>query len=326
MGCYIDVDSVYIRKSGNPMLKRLWKTDVPLTVTGLLMLPVLAIAAVGLIVDPRLITGALAWLKPAKFALSIAVYVFTLAWTFTLIPGFKRSRRIVGWVTASVMVLEMGIIALQAWRGTTSHFNFSTPVNAALFMVMGAAIVLQTVTSIAVATALWRQEFEDQALGWALRLGMTITIIGAFSGALMTRPTANQLAAAHAGQAMPVIGGHTVGAPDGGPGIPGTGWSTGHGDLRVPHFVGLHALQALLLIAFGLRRRPLPADAQARLTVTAAGSYFALFAILLAQALRGQPVLHPDTLTVGTLGGWALATVFCLWRSVARAMTIGALR
>ena len=304
------------------MLKRLWKADAPLTVTGLVMLPALAIAAVGLIVDPRLITGAPAWLKPAKFALSIAVYAFTLAWTFTFIPGFKRTRRIVGWVTAIVMMLELGVIALQAWRGATSHFNFSTPLNGVLFTIMGAAIGLQTVTSIAVATALWRQEFEDQALGWALRLGMTITIIGAFSGALMTRPTADQLAAAHAGQAMPVIGAHTVGAPDGGSGIPVTGWSREHGDLRVPHFAGLHALQVLSLVAFVLRRRRLPADAQARLTVTAAGSYFALFAILLAQALRGQPVVHPDSLTLGALGGWALVTVFCASRSVTRAVAI----
>ena len=36
----------------------------PLTVTGLLMLPVLAIAVARLIIDPRLITGAPAWLKP----------------------------------------------------------------------------------------------------------------------------------------------------------------------------------------------------------------------------------------------------------------------
>jgi hypothetical protein len=305
------------------MLKRLWKTDAPLTATGLLMLPVLAILALGLIVDPRLITGAPAWLKPAKFALSIAFYVFTLAWMFTFIPGFKRTRRIVGWVTAIVMVLELSIIALQAWRGTTSHFNFSTPLNAVLFSVMGTAIVLQTVTSIAVAIALWRQEFEDQALGWALRLAMIITIIGAFSGGLMTRPTADQLAAAHAGKSMPVIGAHTVGAPDGGSGIPGTGWSAEHGDLRVPHFVGLHALQALPLIAFMLRRRRLSSDAKVRLTLTAAGSYFALFAMLLAQALRGQPVLHPDALTMETLGVWALVTAICAWRSVERNVAIG---
>jgi hypothetical protein len=305
------------------MLKRLWKTDAPLTVTGLLVLPAVAIAAVGLIVDPRLITGAPVWLKPAKFALSIAVYVFTLAWMFTFIPGFKRTRRIVGWVTAIVMLLELAIISLQAWRGTTSHFNFSTPLNAALFTVMGTAIVLQTVTSIALAIALWRQEFEDQALGWAWRLAMIITIIGAFSGGLMTRPTADQFAAAHAGQAMPVIGARTVGAPDGGPGIPGTGWSSEHGDLRVPHFFGLHALQALPLFALVLRRKRLPTDSKVHLTLTAAGSYFALFAILLTQALRGQSVLYPDALTIETLGAWALLTAICGWRSVARVGTIG---
>src|SRR5215469_14139668 len=154
----LDVDSVHIG-GRHPMLKRLWKTDAPLTATGLMMLPVLAILAVGVIVDPRLITGAPAWLKPAKFALSIAVYVFTLAWIFTFIPGFKKTRRIVGWVTAIVMVLELSIISVQAWRGTTSHFNVSTTLNAVLFTVMGTAIVLQTVTSIAVAVALWRQEF-----------------------------------------------------------------------------------------------------------------------------------------------------------------------
>ena len=136
----------------------------------------------------------------------------------------------------------------------------------------------------------------------------------------MTRPTADQLAAAHAGQAMPVIGAHTVGAPDGGPGIRGTGWSTEHGDLRVPHFVGLHALQVLPLLAFLLRRRRLSSDAKVRLTFTAAGSYFALFAILLAQTLRGEPVLHPDALTMETLGVWALATAICAWRSVARTL------
>src|SRR5215471_5518602 len=192
---YIDVDTVHI-EGRNQMLTRLWKTNTPLMITGLLMLPALTLALAGLVVDPRLITGAPAWLKPAKFAVSIAIYVFTLAWIFTFIPDFKRTRRIVGWVTAIVMVLELAIIDLQAYRGTTSHFNFSTPLNAALFAVMGAAIVMQTLTSVTVAIALWQQKFEDQAFGWALRLGMIVTIIGGFSGALMTRPPATQLAAA----------------------------------------------------------------------------------------------------------------------------------
>jgi hypothetical protein len=300
------------------MFKRLWKANAPLTFTGLLMLAGLTMAILGLAFDPRMITGAPAWLKPAKFAVSIAVYVFTLAWVFTLIPEWEKTRRIVGWMTAIVMVLELAIINVQAWRGTTSHFNFATPLDGVLFAVMGTAIVVQTLTSVAIAAALWRQAFADGALGWAVRLGMSITIIGAFTGGMMTTPTATQLAGAQAGQGMPVVGAHTVGAPDGEPGLPGTGWSTGHGDLRVPHFVGLHALQVLPLVAVALGRRRFSARARIRLALTAAGSYLALFGILLAQALRGQSVLATDATTIAIYGAWALVTVIGASISYAR--------
>ncbi len=164
------------------MLQRLWRTDRPLTATGWLSLAALAAALIGLAVDLRIITGAPAWLKPAKFAASIALYVFTLAWIFTFIPAWARTRRIVGWTTSLALLLELVIINLQAWRGTTSHFNVGTVFDGVLWSAMGVAIVAQTLTSVAVAVALWRQPFADRALGWALRLGVAITIVGAFSG------------------------------------------------------------------------------------------------------------------------------------------------
>lgn len=295
------------------MFERLWRGSAPLTATGMLMLVALGVAAIGLAVDPRIITGAPAWLKPAKFAVSIAIYTFTLAWIFSLLPEWTRTRRIIGWTTAVVMLLEVAIIDLQVIRGTTSHFNMGTPFDAVLLATMGAAIVVQTLSTIAVAVALWRQRFEDPALGWALRLGMTITIIGALTGGLMTRPTAEQLDAARAGQPMTIAGAHTVGAPDGGPGLPGTGWSTEHGDVRVPHFVGLHALQVLPFLAFVLARRRLSEVVRVRLTLTASASYLVLFGMLLSQALRGQSVLAPDTLTL--LGMWALGTTLAAFVS-----------
>jgi hypothetical protein len=290
------------------MFRRLWQTSPELIATAALMLLVLAGALVGLAVDPTVITGVPAWLKPAKFAVSIAIYAVTLAWIFTFIPAWIRTRRVIGWATAITMVLEIAIIGGQAWRGTTSHFNIATPANAVLFAVMGLAILVQTLSTITVAVALWRTRFDDRALGWALRFGMSLTIVGALTGGLMTRPTAAQLEAARAGERMTIAGAHTVGAPDGGPGLTGTGWSTEHGDLRVPHFVGLHALQFLPLVTLLLARGQVRPNVRVRLTLVAAASYASLYVILVLQALRGIPFVAPDTTTTAQLGVWLLAT------------------
>lgn len=286
----------------------LWAVSPPLTATGTLMLGVAAASLVGLVADPRVITGAPAWLKPFKFGVSTAAYSFTVAWVLGRLAGWPRLRRIVGWTTAIVFVFEVAVIALQAARGTTSHFNNATPLDRVLFLTMGSAIVMQTLVSVAVAVALFRHRFADRALGWALRLGMVLTIAGAFTGGLMTRPTEAQLADARAGKPMPVIGAHTVGAPDGGPGVPLTGWSSGHGDVRVPHFVGLHALQVLALAGLGVRRWRRAEAVRVRAVVTAAASYAALFAILLVQALRGESVVAPGGGTLALLVAWAAGT------------------
>ena len=269
---------------------RLWRTDPLLVGTGVFLAALAVPFGLGLLLDPRIITGAPAWLKPLKFAVSTAIYAFTLAWVFTYLPDWPRTRRVVGAGTAAAFVLEVAMIGGQAWRGTTSHFNVATPFDAAVFGVMGLVIVLQTLLAVALAVALWRQPFADPALGWALRLGVIVTVLGAFTGGLMTRPTSAQIANAHATHQMPLSGAHTVGAPDGGPGLPLTGWSTRHGDVRVPHFIGLHAWQALPLFVVLVLRHGRDRTRTA-LAITAAGAYAAVFVGLLVQALRGLPVL-----------------------------------
>ena len=288
-------------------LGRLWKGSAPLTGAGLLMLAVLVPSLVGLAADERMVTGAPVWLKPAKFAISTAIYMLTLAWIFTLLPEWPRTRRFVGWVTAIVLVLEVGIIDLQAWRGTTSHFNVGTPLDAALFLTMGLAIVVQTLGSIAAAVAVWRQT----------RFGLIITIAGATTGGLMTRPMNSHLERAQETGRIRVAGAHTVGARDGGPGLPGTGWSVEHGDLRIPHFLGLHAMQVLPLLAVVLRRRRSADNVRARLMFVAASSYGSLFGILLWQALRGQSLVQPDGTTLIALTAWAIVTAVAALKAAA---------
>ncbi len=299
------------------LLDRLWHASPPLTAVGALMLVATVASLVAMLVDPRIITGSPAWMKPFKFAVSTAIYSFTLAWIFGSLSDWPRVRRVVGWTTAIVFVLEVALIDTQAWRGTTSHFNVSTPLNAALFFVMGGAILLQTMVSVAVAVALWRQRFVDKALGWALRLGMTLTIVGALTGPLMTRPTAAQLADARAGVRMTISGAHSVGGPDGGPGVPVTGWSREHGDLRVAHFIGLHAIQVLALIAVGLRQWRVPEAARVKAVLAAAASYASLFLLLLWEALRGQSVVAPDTTALASIAIWSVVTMLvALWVGV----------
>jgi hypothetical protein len=270
-------------------LQRLWRASAPLTAIGIVMLAAFAASAIAMAVDPRQILGAPRWLKPAKFAISSAVYAFTLAWIFTRLPDRRRLTSIVGGITAAVLVLEVGIIDVQAARGLTSHFNEATTLDAALFAIMGAAIVTLWVAAMALTVALFRHRFDDAPFGWALRLGMLLTVIGQGTGALMTIPSSAQLEAARS-SGLRVSGSHTVGAPDGGPGLPITGWSREHGDLRAPHFVGMHAVQLLPAVAWSIGLFASGASRRLAVFVAAAG-YYALFAILLAQALAGHPMV-----------------------------------
>ena len=183
------------------------------------------------------------------------------------------------------MILEMAIIAAQAARGTISHYNTRTPLDGALFTIMGIAILLAWGASVAIAFALFRERSLNSPMGWALRLGMLITVFGSATGAFMVTPTKAQLTEARITHQMPVSGAHTVGAPDGGPGIPGTGWSLNHGDIRVPHFLGLHAMQVLPFLAWILKpKRP-------GLVIALSAGYAVLFVALLTQALAGIPLL-----------------------------------
>src|SRR5215218_8319344 len=52
----------------------------PLALVSAAMVPLFLLSVVGVVVDPTVITGAPAWLKPGKFAISLAIYGFTLLW------------------------------------------------------------------------------------------------------------------------------------------------------------------------------------------------------------------------------------------------------
>lgn len=267
------------------------------------------VSVAGLVFDDRTMAGEPIWLKPFKFSVSLLVYALTWAWLLSL---QRRPRRVMWWAgTASAVLLgvEMVIIVGQVVRGRASHFNAETAFDTALFTVMGIAITAVWVLGMVQGLILLRERIPDRPLALAIRFGVVLGSVGIGLAFLMTGPTPDQLAALDHGLSPDRIGAHSVGVPDGGPGMPITGWSTTGGDLRIPHFVGIHALQALPLLAFLLARTGMSTDVRARLVIVGGVAYAGLAGLVTWQALRGQPLLSPDLWTTAALGVLVAAAV-----------------
>jgi hypothetical protein len=271
----------------------------PLLVVAGLMALIAAYALVARFLNPVEVTGLNQWDKPLKFALSFVIYCVTWSWLIGQLQRGRMLASIAGISIGLTSIVEMIIITGAAATGTTSHFNVSTPFTTKLWVVMSIAITILWLSNLVVAIMLFVNRLGDPARTIAIRAGVVLSLVGLALGFLMTGPTAEQL-----DNFQGIAGAHTVGLEDGGPGLPILGWSTVAGDLRIPHFIGMHALQAipLALIAIELLSRRIPILRSFRLralliSVVTAG-YIGFMALLTAQAISGQSIVQPDAATV----------------------------
>jgi hypothetical protein len=289
------------------LFQRAWTFNRLLTLTIALSILLIPFALLGMLIDPKVITGVNGWIKPLKFMISIAIYCATFLWLLTFVQGRRRWVQTAANVTAITLLIELVLITLQTVRGTTSHYNIATPFDTTVYSVMGTAIMVLATMNLVLAILLLIQRLDDRILAWALRLGVIASLVGIAMGPLMTsKITPEQLAVAQTGEPMTTAGAHSVGVPDGGPGLPVVGWSTVGGDLRVPHFVGLHGMQIIPLLGLWLAspamRRRFGAGQRLALVWTGGVAYVAVTLILMWQALRGQSVIAPDALTLAAFG------------------------
>ncbi len=214
------------------------------------------------------VTGVNAWWKPFKFFVSVGVFAWTMGWYVGYL-GPTAGVAAYAWAVVGLLGFEVVYIAWQAGRGQLSHYNRSTPLYAGLYQLMAVAAVAVALWTAYIGLLFFRRDFPELPLAyvWGIRLGIVLFVVFALEGLVM----GDRLA-------------HSVGGPDGGPGLPVVHWSTRYGDARVAHFVGMHALQVLPLLACYVLRN-------VGLTVAVALLYALVAGAVLVQALHGRPLV-----------------------------------
>ena len=268
---------------------------------------------VAALLDRRQLDGASVWLKPLKFTISLGTYTVTLAWMLSMVT--KPSLHRIGWWAgtfgAAACACEMAVLTLQAARGRRSHFNVATPLDSRLYLSMAFALPAFYGVTLVIGSLLtvFSRPVGDRSLVWALRSGLVIGVSGLTVGFVMGRPTPAQ----RAEQNPRALGSHSVGGDDPSGGLPFLGWNTQHGDLRVAHFIGMHALQGLPLLALALRGLAgdtVPEGTRVRVVLASAATWAAITGTALQQALRGHPVTRLDSVTGALLAATGILASF----------------
>ena len=267
------------RLQGNDILNPFGEIDRrnrALSIAGWITLAAALLAVGPALLETRIVTGLNPWIKPMKFLLSFTIFSWTMAWLVGQLPLSAWVHRTLGRLTALIVLIEVAIITLQAARGTTSHFNQSTWFDTALFFSMGFGIVTLTGIMVLVLALFVVLQVElPRIFCWGIRAGFILFLVGLVPGWMMI-----------------YNGSHTVGAADGGPGLLWLNWSTRAGDLRISHFLGLHALQVLPLAGYLI-------SCLTNLTLCRQQHFFLAFTTVYAlvmlltfiQAMMGMPLL-----------------------------------
>ena len=215
------------------------------------------------------INGVNTWYKPFKFSLSIGIFSWTMGW-YTGYLDLPNQVSIYSWTTIILLGFELFYITFQAARGQLSHYNVSSSLYTSLTAAMAFAAIGATLYTGYIGILFCSGEFPELPTYylWAIRIGIFLFVVFAFEGAIMG---AN--------------GSHSVGGSGDDDGLPLLNWSRKYGDLRIAHFVGMHALQVLPLMAYYLLK-------DIKLVIISGLVYGVLALFCLVQALHSKPLLR----------------------------------
>jgi hypothetical protein len=211
--------------------------------------------------------GVNSWYKPFKFAFSTLTFAWAMAWYCYYLPDFNS--KLFSWSIIMLLGFEVVYISIMASRGELSHYNLSTPFYGAMFSLMAIAASLATLYTAYVGFLFFKNSFTylPNYYVWAIRLSIIIFVIFSFEGFAMGSRLSHSIGALNDNSNWFILG-----------------WSRTVGDLRVSHFIGMHALQVLPILSFFVLKNT-------KLTIGLSIMYGLLALMTLVQALKGRPLL-----------------------------------
>jgi hypothetical protein len=222
------------------MLRRLVRDEPVLLFAIAILTAMMFPAFFAYLAETRTFNGINVWIKPLKFMSSAAIFLATLALFMPFLDRADRARKSVEvavWIIAGFLILEILYITFRASRAEASHFNRENLLGIILYAWMGITILISTILSgwIGWLILKGKDKIASPGLRYAIGVGLVLgTALGSLTAIYMSTQT-----------------GHWVGGVKNDAG--GSfffGWSRTGGDLRVAHFIGLHAMQGIPLIGW----------------------------------------------------------------------------
>jgi hypothetical protein len=248
--------------------------------------------------------GPVSFRKPTTFGISFGLTTITLAW----VAGQLRISDRTGWLLLVPLALadtsEVVWVSVQRRRGVASHFNDDTALDYALFLAGGAAIAVAATVIVVITVLAFTAMRAAPSMALAIRAGLLILLVAQAVGGWMIQ--------------------HGVGLADQGV-TDGLTTFGAAGVMKVPHAVGIHAIQVLPALAWLLSFTALTEQRRLGLVRVAVGGYLALVVVSVLQTAGGLAPFDVGVLAAAlyllgvALLGMALVTALLALRTPARA-------
>jgi hypothetical protein len=253
------------------LIEEIFRRNRPLAMMGSFFLGLAICLGLYATINTVEVLGINSMIKPIKFALSTWVY----AWTMAYLLFYVNNQNRVKWysiLATIVMLFEIGVITIQAFRGKLSHFNQTELLGGILYALMGIMIVWLTTATLVISVRfiLQKNYSINKTFALSIKIGLLFFVIFSFFGGYMS-----------------VINSHNVGGKIGEAGLPLLNWSTLFGDLRVAHFFGIHSLQIIPILGYYTSKRI--TNEKNAMAIIWIGSilYLAFICLTIMQALKG---------------------------------------